>query len=44
MVKLDKKELMEVHGGGLGLGLLIAAGVLFLIGVIDGYTRPLKCH
>ena len=41
---LDKKELMKVHGGGFGLGLLISAGVVFLIGVVDGYVRPLKCN
>lgn len=44
MVKLEKKELMNVSGGGLGIGLLISAGILFLIGVVDGYTRPLKCN
>jgi len=44
MVKLKKDELMNVSGGGLGLGLLIGAGVVFLIGVIDGYIRPLKCN
>ena len=44
MVKLEKNELMNISGGGLGIGLLISAGVLFLVGVIDGYARPLKCH
>lgn len=44
MVKLKKDELMNVSGGGFGLGLLIGAGVVFLIGVIDGYMRPLKCN
>lgn len=44
MVKLEKEELMKVSGGGFGLGLLIATGVVFLIGVIDGYIRPLKCN
>ena len=44
MVKLEKKELVNVSGGGLGIGLLISAGILFLIGVVDGYTRPLKCN
>ena len=44
MVKLEHKELMDVSGGGLGIGLLITGGILFLIGVIDGYTRPLKCN
>lgn len=41
---LDKKELMKISGGGLGTGLLIAAGIVFLVGVIDGYVRPLACN
>lgn len=44
MEKLETKELQKISGGGLGTGLLIGAGVIFLIGVIDGYIRPLKCN
>jgi len=46
MQELKKEELIKLRGGGLSLaaGCLIVAGVVFLIGVIDGYTRPLKCH
>lgn len=44
MRELDKKELMKINGGGFGLGLLIGAGVVFLVGVVDGFVRPLKCH
>lgn len=44
MKELTKKELLEVNGGGLGFGLLIGAGIVFLIGVIDGIVRPLKCR
>ena len=46
MKNLSNKELMEIQGGGISLsaGLLIGAGVVFLIGVIDGYIRPLKCN
>ena len=44
MDKLNEKELMKVSGGGFGLGLLITAGVIFIIGVIDGYVRPLACN
>ncbi|MBQ9318800.1 MAG: bacteriocin [Bacilli bacterium] len=44
MQELSKDELMEVQGGGYGLGLLIASGVVFLVGVIDGIVRPLNCH
>lgn len=46
MKKLNQKQLMNIHGGGisLGIGLLIGAGVVFIIGVIDGFMRPLKCN
>lgn len=44
MVKLSNEELMNVKGGGWGLGLLVVAGIVFIIGVIDGYVRPLKCN
>ena len=43
---LTNNELKQIQGGGisLGLGLIIAAGITFIIGVIDGYIRPLKCN
>lgn len=43
---LSKKELLEIRAGGISAGLwtLIGAGVVFLIGIIDGYVRPLKCN
>lgn len=44
MNELNRQELKQIQGGGLGIGLLIGAGIIFLIGVIDGYVRPLKCH
>ena len=46
MQELNDKELMEVNGGGisLGTGLLIVAGVCFVVGIIDGIVRPLKCR
>lgn len=46
MVELNNKELMNIKGGGISFatGLLIGAGIIFLIGVIDGYVRPLKCN
>ncbi len=44
MQELEKDELMDVQGGGYGASVLIASGILFLIGVIDGIVRPLKCH
>lgn len=46
MEKLEKKQLLEITGGGFSFGLatLIGAGVVFIIGVIDGFVRPLKCN
>lgn len=44
MKELTTRELKEVNAGGVGTALLIIAGVIFLIGVIDGYIRPLKCN
>lgn len=46
MYTLTKDELYAINGGSVSLstGLLIVAGVIFLIGVIDGYVRPLQCR
>ena len=43
MKKINKKELKNINGGGFGLWVL-GASIVFLIGVVDGYTRPLKCN
>ncbi len=45
-MKLNKNELLQIKGGGVSIGVLtlIGAGIVFLIGVIDGYVRPLKCN
>lgn len=46
MENLTDKQMMSIQGGGVNLGVIvgIAAGVTFLIGVIDGLIRPLKCN
>ena len=47
MVELEKKELHQISGGGgtsFMIGCLIAGAISFLIGVFDGYIRPLKCN
>ncbi len=46
MKKISKKELMQIKGGSISVGTAfgIGAGIVFLIGVIDGFVRPLKCH
>jgi len=44
MKEVKETELKQIKGGGVGVGFLIAAGIVFIIGVIDGYVRPLKCN
>lgn len=46
MNSLNDKELMSINGGGINIGAIvgIAAGITFLIGLIDGIIRPLKCN
>ena len=43
---LQDEELMNLTGGAVKYGLItIIGGVLtFIIGVIDGYLRPLTCN
>ncbi len=48
MQKLSIKEMKNINGGGVsgviaaifGIGSFIA----FLAGVLDGYTRPIRCN
>lgn len=43
---LVKEELVEIKGGVTkwAVGLAIGSVITFLIGLIDGYLRPLPCH
>lgn len=43
---LTKEELKKINGGGISFGAIlgIGAGITFLIGLIDGYVRPLACR
>lgn len=42
--KISKEELQEMNGGGfLGIAGIIT-GIVFVIGVIDGFVRPKKCN
>lgn len=46
-MKLTKTELTEVKAGAGATGWIIAgivAGITFLAGVLDGFTRPFKCR
>lgn len=44
MQKLTTRELKETKGGGIGTCILIGGIIVFAIGVVDGYIRPLKCN
>lgn len=46
MRKLTNDELKSIEGGGIspGLAVGIIAGVTFIIGIIDGIIRPLRCN
>ena len=45
-LNLTTEEMKKIDGGGINIGLWIGigAGVSFLIGLIDGIIRPLKCN
>ena len=45
MKELSVEEMHDINGGSKAvIGLAIVAGITFLIGVIDGFIRPLKCN
>lgn len=46
MYSLTNKELKQIKGGFSGgwLAAGIIAGITFLAGVLDGFTRPFKCR
>ena len=46
MIKLDNEDLKKINAGGIsfGLGLAIAGALGFIIGVVDGFVRPLRCN
>ena len=46
MKKLDICDTKSMYGGGfrLGIAALVGAGISFVIGVFDGWTRMFKCR
>lgn len=45
-MELSREELREINGGGiLKYKFFIFGGIItFIVGIIDGYTRPLRCN
>lgn len=43
---LDTNELKCIYAGEVSVALVgsIVSGIMFLIGVIDGFVNPIKCH
>lgn len=43
---LNKEELVNITGGGAKYGIWAAIGgvITLIIGIIDGYLRPLSCN
>lgn len=44
MQRISNSELKEIEAGGYSLAILFGGIVTFLIGLIDGITRPLACN
>ena len=46
MKKLNNSQLLSIKGGGIAWTTwgLIGGGIIFIIGVIDGFVRPLRCN
>lgn len=46
MEELSKEELLHIQAGGISWGAvgIFAAIATFLVGVVDGYIRPLPCN
>ncbi len=45
MLEVKESDLSKITGGGFSFGVAIGVGalVVFVIGLIDGYTNPIKC-
>lgn len=43
---MTEEKMNEIVGGGINAWMLagISALITFVVGVIDGFTRPLKCN
>lgn len=45
---IENNELISIYGGAtskkIGIGIIIAALGSFIVGIIDGFLRPLSCN
>ena len=43
---MENNELKKIKGGAfnIGIGLFIGGAKTFIIGLVDGYVRPLACR
>ena len=46
MEKIEANELKKISGGAFhfGIAFAITAGITFIVGLVDGYIRPLACN
>lgn len=46
MKELNKEEMLSIQGGSISAGAvaLIGGCLAFLVGILDGYTRPFRCR
>jgi len=46
MREIEKKELDDIKGGGISPWVAFGAGavLVFIVGIIDGFTRPKACN
>ena len=44
MQELSKRELNDICGGGTFKYFAFGGIIAFIIGFLDGFTRPLKCN
>lgn len=45
-MELSKNELINIHAGAskIGIGIIFGGLITLIVGIIDGYLRPLKCN
>lgn len=44
MEVLEKEKLEKINGGSVWTGIAVAAIIVFLSGVLEGFTNPGRCN